>query len=235
MTMKSVREACAYFVAKSYQDGIPVTHLKLQKWLYYAQGWHLAFLGRPLFHERIEAWRFGSVIPDVYDRLKKYGNSNIPRTSVQVSFDKDSLELLDGVWSSYKNMTEADLSSRSLAKESPWMKIMMVYGGSDKIPDHTEISVVSMMEYFKNLDNKAKASSACLRITEHLSKSGFVPNSYKLEYKSGGTYSAEFIVPEDKYHSQKMENVHEFVFSVIDELNNDSYHLSVHFTFDRNP
>ncbi len=37
--------------------------VQLQKLAYYAQAWSLAWDGRPLFNERIEAWRMGPVVP----------------------------------------------------------------------------------------------------------------------------------------------------------------------------
>lgn len=36
--------------------------VQLQKLVYYAQAWSLAWDGRPLFPERIEAWRMGPVV-----------------------------------------------------------------------------------------------------------------------------------------------------------------------------
>ena len=46
--------------------GTEITPLKLQKLLYYAQGWALSEWDKPLFGERIEAWREGPVVADVY-------------------------------------------------------------------------------------------------------------------------------------------------------------------------
>ena len=37
--------------------------MQVQKLVYYAQAWALAWDGRPLFPERIEAWRMGPVLP----------------------------------------------------------------------------------------------------------------------------------------------------------------------------
>lgn len=39
--------------------GERLTNLKLQKLLYYQQGFHLAFFGTPLFAEDVEAWMYG--------------------------------------------------------------------------------------------------------------------------------------------------------------------------------
>lgn len=45
--------------------------LKLQKLLYYCQGWSLAFRQRALFNNRIEAWKHGPVVRDIYGKHRK--------------------------------------------------------------------------------------------------------------------------------------------------------------------
>ena len=42
-----------------------MSNMKLQKMLYYQQGFHLAYFGTPLFDEEIEAWMYGPVVPSV--------------------------------------------------------------------------------------------------------------------------------------------------------------------------
>lgn len=44
----------------------PLEAKKLQKLTYYSQVWSLVWHGEPLFEERIEAWRDGPVIPELY-------------------------------------------------------------------------------------------------------------------------------------------------------------------------
>lgn len=43
-----------------------LTHLKLQKLLYYCQGYYLGWKGVPLFPEHVEAWEHGPVVRSVY-------------------------------------------------------------------------------------------------------------------------------------------------------------------------
>lgn len=50
-----------------------VTNLKLQKILYYVQGYFLAKFDRPLFPDEIQAWKFGPVVPSVYYEFSSYG------------------------------------------------------------------------------------------------------------------------------------------------------------------
>ena len=58
------------------------THLRLQKLLYYVQGWSLAALGRPLFADRIEAWPEGPVVKELYHQYKGYEGNVIPSEAV---------------------------------------------------------------------------------------------------------------------------------------------------------
>lgn len=44
----------------------PVSAVKFQKLIYYAQAWHLAWHSKPLFNEEIEAWNMGPVVPQLY-------------------------------------------------------------------------------------------------------------------------------------------------------------------------
>ena len=52
---------------------------KIHKLLYYAQGWHLTWVGEPLFRESIEAWTNGPVVADVWHDEKR----NRPRPAPQ--------------------------------------------------------------------------------------------------------------------------------------------------------
>jgi len=61
-----VLDVAAYILGKHG----PMTHMKLQRLVYYSQAWHLAWDGVPLFPERIEAWANGPVVPVLYEALK---------------------------------------------------------------------------------------------------------------------------------------------------------------------
>ena len=69
--MLSCDDAAKYFLAQVSEDaGDLISNLKLQKLLYYAQGFHLALYDQPLFPEAIEAWTHGPVVPDLYRHYK---------------------------------------------------------------------------------------------------------------------------------------------------------------------
>lgn len=62
----SVLDVAAYILS---QHG-PMSHMKLQRLVYYSQAWHLVWEGTPLFPERIEAWANGPVVPVLYEALQ---------------------------------------------------------------------------------------------------------------------------------------------------------------------
>ena len=106
------------------QDGgDPITHLKLQKLLYYFQGFHLAALGPPLFSDSIEAWELGPVVRCIWDKYKAYGSSAIaaPATLNLSAFRGEQISLMGEVYRVYGGFTAWRLSQMT-HKEMPWVK-----------------------------------------------------------------------------------------------------------------
>lgn len=55
----------------------PITHLKLQKLLYFAYADFLVATGEQLFKDKIYAWKHGPVVETVYEHYKAYGAEDI--------------------------------------------------------------------------------------------------------------------------------------------------------------
>lgn len=108
---------------ESISDSDGISNLKLQKLLYYAQGFHLALLNKPLFDESIEAWDHGPVVPEVYHKYKSFGSSPIISN---VEFDLNSIDLetqklLELVYDTFAIYSAWGL--RNLThQESPWIE-----------------------------------------------------------------------------------------------------------------
>jgi uncharacterized phage-associated protein len=62
MPMASAHDVAAFILGERG----PMSAMKLQKLVYYAQAWQLVWEERPLFEERIEAWANGPVVPALY-------------------------------------------------------------------------------------------------------------------------------------------------------------------------
>ena len=75
--MYEANNVAKWLLSEAKQQGIAMTHMKLQKLLYYVQAYHIGMTGEPLFSNDIEAWTHGPVVPDVYAIYSKYGSSEI--------------------------------------------------------------------------------------------------------------------------------------------------------------
>jgi uncharacterized phage-associated protein len=135
-------EIARYFIWRTNLDeeyGENITNLRLQKLLYYAQGFSLALRGVPLFDEPIEAWAHGPAVRSLYSAYSAYGAQPLP-TPEGVDpdkFDSETRELLEEVYSVYGQFSAWGL--RNLThEEAPWQDTPL----SDEIPQQT------MREFF---------------------------------------------------------------------------------------
>ncbi len=120
--MVPVFDVAKYFLSLADEEaGDFLSNLKLQKLVYYAQGFHLALFNRPLFGNSIEAWTHGPVIPELYHAYKKYGSNAIPRPEDfnLGLFDQETCELLDEVHQVYGQFSAWMLRDMT-HEEPPW-------------------------------------------------------------------------------------------------------------------
>ncbi len=118
----------AILISEYLLGAMPIDNLKLQKLLYYSQAVHLVCNNRePLFHNKIEAWRYGPVVPDVYHKYKSYGFDiidieNNDSNLEDMHIEKNELETLDMVLAYYGEMSSMQLVSRT-HNEKPWLEV----------------------------------------------------------------------------------------------------------------
>lgn len=120
-TYKAI-DIAKYIIKKAQDSDNPVTNLKLQKLLYYAQGWYLANFGKALFSDPIEAWKYGPVVPSVYQLYKECGSQpiseSITRKDLQ-DLDQTTKNFLDELWEVYGKYSSGDLINATHS-ETPW-------------------------------------------------------------------------------------------------------------------
>lgn len=128
-----------------------LTHLKLQKLLYYAQGSFLAYANAPLFNDKIEAWTHGPVVREVYKEFKKYGRDDIIedfdeedlKKVKEIEEDEDASMILNLVYENFGGYTAWQLREMTHIQNGPWERTVSEKG-MDK-----EISKDLMKDYFK--------------------------------------------------------------------------------------
>lgn len=99
-----------------------MTHKKLQKLCYYSQAWYCTLYdGNPLFHESIEAWVHGPVIPELYRRFSDYRWMNIEsKKDFTIQFHPMIIDVLEAVYLTYKDLTGDQLEILTHSEE-PWI------------------------------------------------------------------------------------------------------------------
>lgn len=101
-------------------DQEPMTNMRLQKLLYYVQGWSLARRGERAFAERLEAWQHGPVVPPLYGRLKDLGKNPIPADRLdEQDIDPDLRAFVASVWEDYRAHSAIKLRHKTHT-EDPW-------------------------------------------------------------------------------------------------------------------
>lgn len=114
---QAAHDLAAYIVNWAGSDGIGT--LKLQKLMYYAQGWHLGFLGRPIFVDRMEAWKHGPVLPGIYQFHKQTSEVVAWPNGRPDAVEGDTRDLVDTVLSVYGTKSGWALREQT-HDEAPW-------------------------------------------------------------------------------------------------------------------
>lgn len=145
-------ELARYIIRHFQEAGDPITNLKLQKLLYYVQGWTLALLNRPAFADDMQSWVHGPVQPSVYGNYKAYRWNaivgEVEDAQLDPQFEGLVLEVLRiyGVDSAY----ELELRTHS---EAPWI---IARGGLAADQSSTaSITKESIQAYFNQLKSDA--------------------------------------------------------------------------------
>ena len=103
------------------EHGDTLSNLKLQKLLYYMQGFHLVFFDEPFFNESIEAWTYGPVVPVVFQEFKKYKKRSINPDNYHddLVLTDDEQQMFDMVYSEYNRYSAVALMNMTHT-EGPW-------------------------------------------------------------------------------------------------------------------
>lgn len=149
--------------------------MKLQKLVYFANGWNLGVSQEPLIDEQVEAWQYGPVVPTIYDAAKRFGNKPITKP-LEKFFIEDFdfkpdlltkeegdavLPLLNWIWVQYGKYDGVQLSNLTHLPGTPWDQIYQRY--ERNIPKRTDIDQELMKAYFgsqyRQLIDNQKASA----------------------------------------------------------------------------
>lgn len=153
-----------YFIELAQKEKKDITQLGLMKRVYIAHGFSLAIHHKSLLDPRfdkVEAWRYGPVIPSVYHSFKQYRANPITEKTVVMGWDeqnfiptfhtpelkdKDAKKIVEMVWKRYYKYSDSDMVSLTHRKGTPW-QVCYVQDGNLPIPDEiTELYYTKIVD-----------------------------------------------------------------------------------------
>lgn len=127
----NARAVARYIISRQREPGMntyELTNMRLQKLLYFAQGFVLGRNGKPLFADPFHALPYGPVCLDIYGMLKQYANDTIPISAGEQNLESldpafDVRDYLDIVMRWANNYTTWQLVGKSHVEGGPWARI----------------------------------------------------------------------------------------------------------------
>lgn len=154
--MLSVHDVAAYIIKEHGEIGTA----RLARLLYYSQGWHLAWEGKRLFPQSIEAWMNGPVIREIGASTEDYLKTadSWPKGDPEL-LNEDERETVNIVLSGryYGEMSNWEL--KCLARqELPWRRTRE--SGEPTAREGDVISPWLMQRFFQALDREVDPEDA---------------------------------------------------------------------------
>lgn len=142
--MAKVHDVAAYVLKRQG----PMTTMKLQKLVYYAQAWSLVWDEKPLFRARLEAWAAGPVVPALY-RLHRgqFKVSTWPEGDPArlTALERETIDAVLGFYGPKSSHWLSDLTHQ----ERPWRDARRGLGPGER--GDREITLAAMAEYYGGL------------------------------------------------------------------------------------
>jgi uncharacterized phage-associated protein len=127
----NVQQIANAFLNLGDRDGVPIDPMKIQKLVYLAHGWHLAFFDTPLVLQSAEAWQYGPVFPLLYREFQSFrANPITARATAVGQLDPRTQTHVASVWNTYKQFTPVQLSMMTHEAGGAWDLTVKEFGNS---------------------------------------------------------------------------------------------------------
>ena len=121
--MYNVIDLSNYIIAAFEKRKAPITNLKLQKILYYIQGYFYSEFGRAAFCDELCAWTYGPVVPLAYYEYHLFGSSPLSvNKEAKLFADKEERRVIEKVIDKCKGITSSRLVNMT-HNEAPWQSV----------------------------------------------------------------------------------------------------------------
>jgi len=154
MTTLSSQTVANAFISLAKQRDKRLTPMQVLKLVYLAHGWTLGYTGKPLIHDKIEAWKYGPVVPVLYETIRAYRAAPIPYpvpAPQDEQLSDEQRDMVRRVYNTYEDMNGMQLSNLTHQNNTPWDKVYNQGAG-----DWAEIPDAIIKEFYKK---KVEANS----------------------------------------------------------------------------
>ncbi|MBZ7936520.1 DUF4065 domain-containing protein [Campylobacter sp. B0100352/1] len=114
------------FIKLSKTKKNSLTHMQIQKLVYFAHAMSLATYERPLVRETFQAWPYGPVNVAIYQELQGSGKKEITKLlkadDDSIDLDEESKNIIEAVYNKFGKKNAWELSEIS-HNDSPWKKV----------------------------------------------------------------------------------------------------------------
>jgi uncharacterized phage-associated protein len=117
----TAQEVAKYVVSRCYESGRPINNLKLQKMLYFLWIDYYRKTGGILFEDRMEAWKYGPVIPVVYWKYRSFVAAPICLEEKYSISQKDE-GILSTLVDHYSKISVGQMIDKTHQKGGPWQE-----------------------------------------------------------------------------------------------------------------
>ena len=145
MTYKAIDIANWFISQFDKESGDVITHLKVQKLLYFSEAWCQVSLDRELFSEDMEAWAHGPVVREVFNQFSGAGWEPLSVTGNVAELDEDVRNVLTQVLEAYGNVSAKTLEHLT-HQDCPWKEARGTLSPEARCSNI--ISKQSIREYF---------------------------------------------------------------------------------------
>lgn len=145
-------DVAAHVVNRCIDLDMPVSNLKLQKMLYFLEINFLINFDKNLIDEDFEAWQYGPVLKEVYDKYSFFAASSIkvrqkPQNNLPNEYKNSIINNIDHL----AKIDAWSLVEYSHKPDTPWAKTYC-----DGKGNHQKISKELLRKYAQNIKNEKK-------------------------------------------------------------------------------
>ncbi len=148
------------FVQEARKAGHILTILPLVKYVYFAHGWHLGYLDEPLISDKVQAWKYGPVVPKIYYTfrdnndfaIRKEAKDEETKQPYRADLSERSRKIVVDVYKEYSQKSAWGLSNSTHHESSPWYKY--------RHQTYATIPNEEIESYYKEIIERMRANSA---------------------------------------------------------------------------